>query len=247
MNSYLYDGTYSSLIALIYKLITLKQEPNNIVSEENFIPDLFSNYIYLNMDDKKTIINQLKSKLTKNIFHVMYYAYLSSNNNKEMLIYKFMKNALMYKNDVLYRKNLEGVCEILKISHYVGHEAHRIKGFLRFQKMNNFYYGTIEPTNNVLPIITKHFKERLKDERWIIKDELRKMYAVYDLDNVKILKEDEIIALNLDLNDQESLFADLWKTFFKTISIKERKNLKCQRNNMPKKYWKNMLEMEDEK
>lgn len=67
MNSYLYDGTYSSLITLIYKLTILKQEPNNIVSEENFLPDLFSNYIYLNMDDKKTIINQLKSKLTKNL------------------------------------------------------------------------------------------------------------------------------------------------------------------------------------
>ena len=30
-----------------------------------------------------------------------------------------------------------------------------------------------------------------------------------------------------------------------TISPKERENRKCQMNHMPKKYWKNMLEMSD--
>ena len=38
----------------------------------------------------------------------------------------------------------------------------------------------------------------------------------------------------------------LWKEFFNTIGIKERKNLKCQKNFMPKKYWKNIIEMEKE-
>ena len=31
--------------------------------------------------------------------------------------------------------------------------------------------------------------------------------------------------------------------FFKTISIKERKNPRCQMQFMPKKYWKNLLEV----
>ena len=39
---------------------------------------------------------------------------------------------------------------------------------------------------------------------------------------------------------------ELWKSFFKTVAIKERLNKKCQQNFMPKKYWKNILEMEDE-
>ena len=34
--------------------------------------------------------------------------------------------------------------------------------------------------------------------------------------------------------------------FHKTIGIKERENRRCQQNFMPKKYWKNMLEMENE-
>ena len=44
----------------------------------------------------------------------------------------------------------------------------------------------------------------------------------------------------------EEEFEELWKTFHKTIAIQERTNKKCQQNFMPKKYWKNMLEMENE-
>ena len=43
----------------------------------------------------------------------------------------------------------------------------------------------------------------------------------------------------------EENFEDLWKTFFDTIGIKERENKRCQTNNMPKKYWQYMIEMED--
>ena len=32
---------------------------------------------------------------------------------------------------------------------------------------------------------------------------------------------------------------------FKTIAIKERENKKCQMSFMPKKYWHNIIEMED--
>ena len=38
---------------------------------------------------------------------------------------------------------------------------------------------------------------------------------------------------------------ELWRVFFQTIAIKERKNLRCQQSFMPKKYWQDMLEMED--
>ena len=50
------------------------------------------------------------------------------------------------------------------------------------------------------------------------------------------------------VDDDEELFQqELWKSFFKTIGINERKNKKVQINFMPKKYWKYIIEMEDEK
>ena len=40
-------------------------------------------------------------------------------------------------------------------------------------------------------------------------------------------------------------YQELWKMFFKKISIKERKNPRCQMQFMPKKYWKDLIEEPD--
>nr|MBP3258698.1 TIGR03915 family putative DNA repair protein [Bacilli bacterium] len=244
MNDYLYDGTYSSLLGLIYTLIKSKTIPNVIKREDEYISNLFMEPIYLKLENKE-LINSLKKEVSMLVLYTAYYIYLSNVNNKEMIIYGFIKNAIKYKNTVFYRRDIYVVSEAIRISNQVKGEAHRMKGFLRFKKMKNFYYATIEPTHNIIWIITRHFKDRLKDECWIIKDSKRGVYAIYDLKKVTYLQENDIIKLNLDLSDDETLFEDLWKTFFKTVAIKERENLKCQMNHAPKKYWNNMLEMED--
>lgn len=243
MNDYLYDGIYSSLLSLIYTLIKSNTNPNSIKSEEEYQSNLFMEPIYLKLENK-ALVDKLKKEVSMLVLYEAYYVFLSNIDNKEMIIYGFIKNAIKYKNTIFYRRDIDVVSETLRISNQVKGEAHRMKGFLRFKKMNNFYYATMEPTHNIIWIITRHFKERLKDECWIIKDSKRGIYAIYDTKKVTYLKENDVIKLNLNLSNEEALFEDLWKTFFKTVAIKERTNLKCQMNHAPKKYWKNMLEME---
>ena len=60
--------------------------------------------------------------------------------------------------------------------------------------------------------------------------------------NIYIL--DDINIKDLDIKTDE--IEDLWKSFYNTIGIKERKNDKCRMNFMPKKYWKYILEVENE-
>ena len=243
---YLYDGKFSSLLALIQYLIQLKITPKDIKVEEEYVPNLFDKTIYLNIKNKNEKIEYLKNNLSKRILFYVKYTFLSVNTNKEIIIYYFIINALVYKDNVIYRRNLNCVNSIIKISKYVSNEAHKLKGFLRFKKMkNNFYYAVIEPTNNILGIVANYFKDRLKNECWIIKDNKRNTYALYDMYKVIFINNEDIIKLNLDLCGDEETIQDLWKTFFKSIAIKERENLKCQRNFMPKKYWGNIIEMED--
>ncbi len=49
-----------------------------------------------------------------------------------------------------------------------------------------------------------------------------------------------------EISQEERKYQELWKTFVKAISIETRKNLKVQKQFMPRRYWKNMLEMEEE-
>lgn len=245
-NIYLYDGHYSSFLALLSQIINIKKIPYDIKSESEYVPGLFDETIYLKIDNKKEKIEQFIKLFDSKVLSYIYYVFLSTNNNKEMIIYYFLKNALIYKNKIFSYRKLNCVNDVIKISNYVAHETHKLKGFLRFKEMdNNFYYATISPTNNILGLLSKHFKKRLSNQCWIIKDTNRGIYSIYDTKKIIYLKEIDIVRLNLNISTEEELISDLWKTFFNTISIKERTNLKCQMNFMPKKYWNNIIEMED--
>ena len=246
-NTYLYDGTFSSLLALISILLTFNNNPDNIKSEIDYIPNLLDMPVKLNLGNIEEKVHLLEKKLSLKILHTCYYVYLGADDRKELVIYYFIKNAHKYNNEIYRHRNLNCVNEAIRISNMVSHEAHKLKGFLRFKEMkNNFYYGQLSPTNNVIEILANHFKKRLSSEKWIIKDVNRCIYAVYDLNKVIYLTDEDIININLELSNKEEDFEELWKTFFKTISIKERKNLKVQRNFMPKKYWNYLIEMDDE-
>ena len=45
------------------------------------------------------------------------------------------------------------------------------------------------------------------------------------------------------ISEREKEYQQLWKTFFQTIAIEERKNPRLQMQFMPKKYWKDLVEL----
>ena len=45
---------------------------------------------------------------------------------------------------------------------------------------NKCLYAEIEPVNNILFLISNHFKNRLKNEYWIIKDNKHNLISIYD-------------------------------------------------------------------
>lgn len=243
---YLYDGKYLSLLKLIATLLYLNITPYDIKDENNYTPNLIDEVTSLNLDIKDKLFTSLKRKIEPRIFHTTFYVYLSTDERKELTVYYFLKNALKYKNEIYFHRNLNCVNKALKLSSYVSREAHKLKGFIRFKEMkNNFLYAKMSPTNNIISILTLHFKKRLKNEKFLLHDVKRGIYAFYDTKKVFFLSDEDIIKLELDLSLDEEKIEDLWISFFKTIGIKERKNLKTQMNFMPKKYWDYIIEMDD--
>ena len=217
------------------------------IKDTNYQVNLFDNVINLNIENNDKIINKIIDNLGVAIFNTMYKLYLSNDNNKELLIYYFFGYSLKYKNKIFYLRNNELITKCLKISKYVGNENHKYKGFLRFKELdNNILYGEISPINNVLPLLVNHFKERPSNELWIIKDTKRNTLAIYDRNEVYIVNANDVKIKINNYSNNEKQIQDLWKTFYKTIAIKERKNELCRMNFMPKRYWKYIIEMGDE-
>ncbi len=242
-NIYIYNDTFNSLLSLIYELSINKIKPYNI-KNTSYNKSLFDNLIYLNIDYDDIYIKFInKSNI---LFNYLYILYLSNDINKEIIMYYFYINYLKYGNKVFYLRNFKCVSETLRINKYVRGECHKFKGFTRFKELHNgVLYANINPTNNILDLLSNHFKTRLKNEYWIIKDVSRHILSIYNKKDYIIIDESNL-KVDLRVSSNEEMYQDLWKNFYNTIGIKSRHNDRCRMNFMPKKYWKYILEMSDE-
>ncbi len=241
---YIYQDTFLSLLCLCKKLIELRVKPVMIKNTE-YPPNLLNNIISLELNGEENIIDYFLKYISKSIIKTCYYVFLSNDENKELVIFYFIVNTIKYPGNIYYMRNLKCVDSALRISKRVSHEVHRFKGFIRFRELDKeILYAEFEPCNDILYLLSIHFSKRLKNENWIINDKKRKLLSVYDKKKFNIIENTNIRDIKLAKN--EEYFEKLWKDFYNTIGIEERKNERCRMNFMPKKYWKNILEMEQD-
>ena len=167
--------------------------------------------------------------------------------------------------DITQNASDEDVLAVRNTCRRVLHEQLRMKQFIRFQKAKDgTYLAVVSPDHNVLPLITDHFSDRFNDQPWLIYDAKRHYGYYYSLTPgpsprgegrgnkvIRVTFEDEA-AVPFDLSngkmdadvlsDNDKLFQDLWRTYFKAICIKERMNPRKQLSDMPRRYWKYMTE-----
>ena len=128
------------------------------------------------------------------------------------------------------------VMRMMELRRNVGNEAHYFREFLRFSSVNGeIYVAHIEPKSDVLLSVANHFADRMPSEHWIIMDDGRNVAAVHPKNEnfyVRDLTEEESKQL-LKTSECIDEFVTLWKEYFETIAIKERKNPDCQRNHFP--------------
>lgn len=243
-NVFLYDGTFDGFLTCVYKVLSMQIDENRvlIVEKAKYQPMLFDNPVYIDLDKNKS--QELRQRIItasdKNTFKKIYYCFLAEAQNKETYILEYIKLVLRYGKKVKYLYHDDTVNFIEKVYKNVSREIGKYMGLMRFNETNGgVLYAQFEPANNILVPISYFFKERLKNFKWIIHDKKREKLSIYDTKTVKFLNRTD---LNTSFSDEESLYQNLWKCYFKIMAIEERKNLKLQQQNMPKKYWKYLTE-----
>jgi probable DNA metabolism protein len=245
--TFIYDGTFEGLLTIVFDCFKEKAIPFNIVNKKDNINSFLENYEYINTDLDKSfrVFTGITKQISESVLYNSYSAFLSGEINKEIHIFKYLIYGFLNGSKVEYIRNLDFVFEVQRLSKKVMLEAHRFKGILRFKLINdNILYAEFEPDNNIIEALSKHFKQRLKNEKWIIHDKKRKVISMYDMKEYRILNLGEYTQENFNIIDNldKDMYEDLWKVFYNTISIKERKNSKLQMQYMPKRYWKYIIE-----
>lgn len=247
----IYDGSFEGLLTCIYEVYYRKENPSFIWSKKVYIEKtegtLFSLlepplYINTDMDKYNKVYNAILNKISQDSLETIYNVYLSEVNDFEMLILSFVKFGFKTGFDTNKHMQDDRVLTMLKTEQKVLFEAHRMLGFIRFERYVDFYYAEFEPDNNITAIVTPHFVSRMPDERFIIHDIKRETASIYDKYNwyITSLTKDEISKFIINKNN---CYEDLWKSYFKSASISERKNERNQKRQMPKRYWKHLPEI----
>jgi probable DNA metabolism protein len=245
MKRYLYDGTSEGLLSAA-ALILFEEadvEQVTLAEREN---TLFEEGVYIATDTAaaEVFFSRLQQQASEAAY-TFYYFTLTEKEGLETSMLRYLALAMQHGSKVNGYLTHTAVKEIVTVSRKAGRELHRMKGLLRFEKLRDgAYFAKMEPDNNIIHPLALHFSKRLRAEDWFICDVRRRTAARWHKGALMLGAIEQFTAPTL--SDEEKAVQELWKTFFGTIAIPERRNPRLQKSNMPMKYWKYLTEKQGE-
>ena len=245
-----YDGSFNGYLTAIFIAFEQKLVIADIQKDSQLQSGLFSDVetVYTDVDKAKRVWNGIEKKSTTAIKNI-YFSFLSEQKGIELLLYRYIQK-LFSKTEMLHLNfSDDHVLKVAQLAKSVGREKHRMEAFVRFQlTKDGIYFSNIEPDFDVLPLISKHFKSRYADQKWLIYDVKRKYGLYYDLNSVEMvtLKLNEVhtnkTIKSTAFTAGEYEYQDLWNNYFKSTNIASRVNMKLHIQHVPKRYWKYLSE-----
>lgn len=213
--------------------------------------ELFSEYINVvtDFDKAKKVARTIEQRFGSEVYEAIYNAACAASEDKADAVFRTINAGFASRIPHRLMENLKDkdICRVFELSRAVFNEQHHLLGFVRFKELyNQVLCSIIEPKNNVVALIAPHFDDRLPGENWLIFDKGRQIAVVHERGmGWGIVKSDKLnIEMLEKVSDEEEEFEMLWKGFCKSISIKERENIKLQKQNLPLRFQKDMVEFQ---
>lgn len=243
-----YDNTIEGFFSCIFVIYDSKAQVNNITSD-NQISVSFDKTL-VQVETNETQYRRVKAGIMKHIgergINSVYLAYSSCNEKKELIIYKYLKLAFIYGAKVYQMLADNDVITYNEMVSRVAFECHRFNGFVRFrQTTTNIYIAPIRPDNDIVEHIMPHFTSRFGTQKFAIVDVKRNKVGYFDGDNIEIGTYGGM--RDIQLTDDEIEFQQLWKQYYETVTIADRKSERRRKQFMPTRYWEFMPEINMDK
>lgn len=244
-----YDKTFEGLLTVVFDAYYRKQFPDAFLDEYE-VPPLFFDAMHVVVSDAEKsnrVWSAVRKKLSRNACNMITHVWLSEQLKSDELIFRYLRKVIDSKQNIETNFADVDVLEMQQLARKVSRERERIIQFVRFQKtMDGIFFAPISPIYNALPLAVEHFIDRFADQKWIIYDTKRNYGYYYDLKNTTEMTleanfSDGKISNEL-LAEDETLFQELWKNYFKSMTIKERINPKLHRQHLPVRFWKYLTE-----
>ncbi|MBO9595378.1 MAG: TIGR03915 family putative DNA repair protein [Niabella sp.] len=248
---YVFDGSFPGLLTAVFESYAARHDIVTLFEQDKVRNNFFDPVIIITTAPEKAlrVWNGLKKKLTT-AQQVQYYsAFLAEDTVIIQQLFNYARYVFDHAAGAAANYGHPAVMAVQQMAQKVSRERHRMTAFVRFQKTAaGLYVSAVEPDYNVLPLICKHFKDRYADQQWMIYDGKRKYGIYYDLQTIHEVQIEAaapgaiVHAAEILPDASEALYSTLWKDYFKSTHIKERKNTKLHIRHVPKRYWRHLTE-----
>lgn len=247
-----YDRTFDGMLTVVFDAYARRSFPQVIQGTDEPLPLFYDEVHPVITDEAKAdrVWKALEKKLSKDALSCLTVSYLSELPELDLHLFRYICKNI--DSPVSLERNLadDDILFVTNTFRKVLYERLRMMQFIRFQKAaDGTYFGIMEPQYNVLPLAIAHFKDRFADQPFVIYDKRRHYGYYYDQNEVTQVTFDEslphFVTGKLDeslMADDEKLFQELWRTYFKAVCIRDRLNPRKQRKDMPVRYWKYLTE-----
>ncbi len=230
------DGTPCSFFTAVF--VAYPEQNAVLTSERSFQSEIGDEFNVVKADENKAskIVRRLYS-FDKFCLNEIELILRSGEPNREQIAFEYIKKIAVQQGEVRKMFVVPAVQSAMITCEKVRREIDRIYGFLRFHEtVSGAFYSAYSPDNDLTELIMPHFIARFKTASFIIHDVKRHIAGIYNG------KESIITEVPNDatvvFSEQENGFLELWKKYYHTVAIPERKNTKQMKQYMPVRYWK---------
>lgn len=231
---------WDAMLTCIYYAWTSRLGHENIklVFEPIEQMSLFNEYNHIDSETDKAekVMTAVSQKISPLFYRELSYISMAYEDDVMDVIYHLMMLGFKFGPQALDMYQYRDVMRYREIKKRIESEVCRFKEVLRFHEVSkDVYVAHIEPKSQLIMAMGPIFSDRMPSEHWMIIDDIHKEAVVHPSDSmfyIKQLSETEYKSL-LETEEANDNYTDLWKLFFDSIAIKERKNTRCQNNLFP--------------
>ncbi|MBP3884237.1 MAG: TIGR03915 family putative DNA repair protein, partial [Olsenella sp.] len=196
-----------------------------------------------------------RSQLFPNCLQRIAYACATEDAGAPEAIHRYVR--LVFQRERLVEELIDDarVAAVDALARYAFNECERARQFVRFSEMDD---GTLTasfaPRANVIPLVSQHFANRMRTERFVLVDGGHRVAALHEREArcCSIVRLDENLASQLahqgDISDDERYVRALWKRLYDALELPGRDRLArgydLRKGWMPMRFWGGLTELD---
>lgn len=240
---YCYDGSFAGFLCCIYQSYVYHEIPACFSTPDTPQMSLWpSREVETDRTQAERVYHSLAEKISPGVQALVKRGFLTCLDQRELHLWRLIRRGYRQGARVLGDLTADEVCTVRRAVQHLEHEAHLLKGFVRFSDLEGVLVAQISPKNQVLPLLRPHFCGRYPGERFVIYDRTHQQALFHRRGEWTIIPVENFQAGTP--GEEERTWRGLWRRFYDTIAIEGRYNPRCRMTQMPKRYWENMTEFQ---